>query len=95
MPDKFRSIGDVFRKEPALNKLREVVKSSEVINDFSKIFPHFEKIASPYKVNKKSLMLKVENPAWRNELKFKESEIINKINNYYKEERINQIRFIG
>ena len=40
-------------------------------------------------------MLKVENPSWRSELKFKETEIIEKINQFYKEERITQIRFIG
>ena len=44
---------------------------------------------------RKTLFLKVENPAWRNELKFKETEIVEKINKFYNEERINQIRFIG
>ena len=39
MPDSFKSLGDVFRREPAFKNLREVVKSSDVVNDFNKIFP--------------------------------------------------------
>ena len=95
MPDYFKSLGEVFKNAPGLHKLRSVVKSSDVINDFFKIMPEFKKVAVPYKVNKTALVIKVENPAWRSELRFKENEIINKINDYYKEVRIKQIRFIG
>jgi len=35
----------------------------------------------------------VENPAWRNELKFKEKEILEKIKTFYGEERVNKINF--
>jgi hypothetical protein len=63
--------------------------------DFHNIFPDFKKVAQPKKVEQKTLLLKVENPAWRNELKFKETEIVEKINKFYNEKRINQIRFIG
>ncbi|RKY97363.1 MAG: hypothetical protein DRQ13_04775 [Ignavibacteriae bacterium] len=93
MPDSFKSLGDVFRKEPAFKYLREVVKSSDVVNDFYKIFPDFEKIALPLKVDKKVLKLRVENPTWRSEMKFRESEIVERINKFYNEERIKQIRF--
>jgi len=93
MPDSFKSLGDVFRKEPAFKYLREVVKSSDVVNDFYKIFPDFEKIALPLKVDKKVLKLRVENSTWRSEMKFRESEIVERINKFYNEERIKQIRF--
>jgi len=93
MPDNFKSLEEVFRGEPAFKNLREVVKSSDVVNDFYKIFPDFEKIALPIKVAKKVLRLKVENSTWRSELKFREKEIIERINKFYSEERINQIRF--
>ncbi|MBT8378017.1 MAG: DUF721 domain-containing protein [Ignavibacteria bacterium] len=95
MPDGFKSIGDVFRREHSFNKLREIVKQSDVVLDFYNIFPDFKKIAQPQKVVKKTLLLKVEIPSWRNELKFKETELIEKINKFYNEERINQIRFSG
>ncbi len=52
MPDSFKSLGDVFRREPTFKNLREVVKSSDVVNDFYKIFPDFEKIATAQKVIK-------------------------------------------
>jgi hypothetical protein len=95
MPDGFKSLGDVFRREHSFKKLRDIVKQSDVILDFHKIFPDFQNVAQPKKVERKTLLLKVENPAWRNELKFKETEIVEKINKFYNEERINQIRFIG
>lgn len=52
-------------------------------------------VVVPISCEKKILKLKVENPAWRNELKFMETEITEKINNHFKEQRINQVRFIG
>ena len=93
MPDGFKSLKEVYRNEPQLRNVRKVVKSSEVILDFYKIFPDLEKVARPQKVDKMFLKLKVENAVWRSELKFKEQEIINKINKYYNEERIKGIKF--
>jgi hypothetical protein len=95
MPHNFRSIGDVFRREKSFKDLRKTVKQADVVLDFHSIFPDFKMVALPRKVDKNTLVLKVENAAWRNELKFKETEIVEKINNYYKETRISKIRFIG
>ena len=93
MPDTFRSLKDVFDNEPQLTNIRKVVKATDVVNDFSKIFPNLEKIAVPVKVDKMFLKLKVENSTWRSELKFKEFEIVEKINKFYNEERIKGIKF--
>jgi len=95
MRSSFRSLKDVFMKERSLANVREIVQSSDVIVHFFEIFPNLEKIAVPLSCEKKILKLKIENPAWRNELKFKESEIIENINKHFKEQRIIQIRFIG
>lgn len=93
MPDGFKSLKDVFNKEPELKKIRDVVKSSDIVNDFNKIFPDLEKIVTGVKTNKSTLIIKVENPVWRQELKHREESIIKKINSFYNEERIKQIRF--
>ena len=93
MPDGFRSLKDVFSKEPGLFKVRSIVKSSDVVIDFYKVFPDLKKIVVPQKVDKMFLKLKVENAAWRSELKFKEREIVDKINTFYNEERIKGIKF--
>jgi hypothetical protein len=93
MPDEFKSIKDVFNSDPALKKIRAVINENEVVNDFEKIFPEFNKVAKAKTVQYSTLTLKVENAAWRNELKFKEKEIIEKINSYYGQERINKIKF--
>lgn len=95
MPSGFKSLKEVFKKERALSGLREIVNASDVVVRFSEIFPNLEKVAVPISCDKKILKLKVENPAWRNELKFKETELIDKVNSFFNEQRIIQIRFIG
>ena len=95
MPSSFKSLKDVFRKERSLAGIREIVESSDVVVHFFEIFPNLEKVVVPQSCEKKILKLKVENPSWRNELKFMELEMIEKINTFFKEQRIIQIRFIG
>jgi hypothetical protein len=95
MPSSFKSLKDVFRKERSLAGIREIVESSDVVVHFFEIFPNLEKVVMPQSCEKKILKLKVESPAWRNELKFMELEMIEKINTFFKEQRIIQIRFNG
>lgn len=93
MSDGFKSIKDVFNTDPALRKIKAVISENDVVNDFDKIFPEFKKVVQVKKTQNSAITLKVENAAWRNELKFKEKEIIEKINSYYGEERITKIIF--
>lgn len=93
MPDGFKSIKDIFNTDPALKKIRDVIIENDVVNDFEKIFPELVKVAKAKSSQFSTLTLKVENAAWRNELKFKENEIIEKINSYYGQERVNKIKF--
>ena len=59
------------------------------------IFPDLEKIATAVKVDKNTLYLRVENPAWRSELKFKEKFITENINKHFKEDIVKYIRFVS
>ena len=93
MPDTFKSLKDVFNNDPQLINIRKVVNALDVVNDFNEIFPNLGKIAVPVKIDKMFLKLKVENPTWRSELKFKEFEIVERINKFYNEERIKGIKF--
>jgi len=95
MPSGFKSLKEVFRRERSLAGIRQIVDASDVIVHFTEMFPNLEKVATPISCEKKILKLKVENAAWRNELKFMEAEMIDKINSFFNEQRINQIRFIG
>ena len=95
MRSSFKSLKEVFRKERSLAGIRALVDSSDVVVKFNEIFPNLEKVATPLSCEKKVLKLKVENPAWRSELKFMEWELIEKVNRFFNEQRINQIRFIG
>jgi hypothetical protein len=93
MLDGFKSIKDVFNTDPALKKIRTVINESDVVIDFENIFPEFTKVAKAKSAQGKTVTLKVENAAWRSELKFKEKEIMDKINLFYGEERITKIKF--
>jgi hypothetical protein len=95
MHSSFKSLKEVFKKERSLSGVREIVESADVLVHFHEIFPNLEKIAVPQQCEKKVLKIKVENPSWRTELKFMETEMIEKVNSFFKEKRINQIRFIG
>jgi hypothetical protein len=93
MPDGFKSLKDVFISDPGLGNVRSTVKSSDVVIDFYKIFPDLKKVVVPLKIDNMFLKLRVENSVLRSELKFKEQEIVNKINRFYIEERVKGIKF--
>lgn len=95
MHKDFLSLGEIIKNEPGLEKLRNVIKENDTIIDFNKIFPKLEKLVKPFKVSRKTLFLKVENSVCRSELKFKEKIIMDRINDYYKEKRINSIKFLS
>ncbi len=94
MPDGFKSIADILNDEPGLERVRRVIKQSDVVLDFNKIFPDLKKLVKASKVDKNILFLKVKNSVLRSELKFKEVLIVSKINKYFNEERIKGIRFV-
>ena len=93
MPDGFKSLKDVFISDPNLVNVRKVIKSSDVIIDFYTIFPNLKKVVVPLKIDKMFLKIRVENSVFRSELKFKEREIVDKINKFYNEERVKGIKF--
>jgi hypothetical protein len=93
MDSGFVRLSDIINIEPAFDGLRKKIKESEVLDTFLELFPDLGKVAKPYKIEKKTLFLKVENSVWRSELKFSENIIIEKINTFFKEERIKYIKF--
>lgn len=94
MREGFHKLSEIFNSEPGLANIRKVLKQSDIVNDFEKIFPDLVKIAEAVKTEKKCVFLRVQNATWRNELRFREQQIINKINKFYKEERIKYVRFV-
>ena len=93
MDKGFSRLSDIIRTEPAFEGLRKNIQETEVIDSFNEIFPDFSKVVKVKKVEKKVLYLSVENSVWRSELKFRESIIIEKINTFFKEERIKYLKF--
>lgn len=93
MSDGFYSLKDIFRIEPELQNIRKKLSEADVVVEFFNVFPEFTKVVIPVKLEKKTLFLKVENSAWRSELKFKEKSVIEKINKYFNEERVKYLKF--
>ncbi len=93
MHNKFVSIKEALNTNPELWNVQNIVKQSEVVENFFSVFPEMEKVVKPVKVNRKTLMLKVDSSVLRSELKFNETLMIDKINKYFNEERVRSIRF--
>jgi Dna[CI] antecedent, DciA len=95
MPDGFASIGEIINNEPALRQIKNLIRAGDVVSDFFKIFPELERNVKPVKTEKKVLYLSVENSVLRNELKFRENLIVEKVNKYFSENIIKSIRFVS
>jgi hypothetical protein len=93
MDKGFVKLSDIINTEPKFDGLRKIIKETEVVEGFIEIFPDLVKVAKALKVDRKTLFLKVESSVWRSELKFSESIIVEKINAFFKEERIKFIKF--
>lgn len=95
MPNDFKSLRDVFGKEKAFEKVRKTAKEYEVIENFFAVFPELKKVAEAVKIEKGILFLRVENSVWRSELKFRQTDLIEKINKEFNDQIVKSIRFIS
>lgn len=93
MPDSFKSIKEILETTPELKNIKMLLDDGDVVKDFHKIFPELKSIVKATNCLKQVLTLKSDNPAVRNELKFREKEIIDKINSFYNQKRIIRIKF--
>lgn len=94
MPEKYKSIPDVIKKEKAFAAVRKKALEYDITSEFIEIFPELKTIARAIKVEKEILFLHVENSVWRSELNFKRNLIVEKVNNRFKSEVIKHIKFI-
>lgn len=93
MPDSFKSLREIIESTPELKNIKQILDDGDIVKDFNKIFPEFKSLVKATKCSKQILTLKSDNPTVRNELKFREKEIIEKINSFYKQERVIRIKF--
>ncbi len=87
------SVGEVIQNDPAFHKVREVMEKEEIYENFFLIFPELAGHVLPDKYDKGVLTIKVDNPALKNELKFNEELLINKMNTWFKSDKVKQIKF--
>ncbi len=93
MLNTFRSINDVINNENTFAKFRKSAKENEVVDKFYLIFPELKKTVSVKSVKKQILFLNAENSVLKNELFLNRKIMIEKINNYFEEKIITDIKF--
>jgi hypothetical protein len=93
MPKEFRSLTDILRKDKAFTSLRKSLIEVDVVQEFEKIFPDLSKSVQAANVNKNILYLFVENSVLRNELNLNRKLMIEKINKYFNQQIITDVKF--
>lgn len=93
MTNEFKSIADIINSTPELVHIKKIIEEKNIEQDFYKIFPELKLMVKSVKYSKNILKLSIENSALRTELKFRETEIIKKINDYYQNEKVKRIQF--
>ncbi len=93
MNSDFKSLEDVFNSSPELVHIKKLIEDHTIEKDFFVIFPELKNLVKSVKFTKNNLKIYVEIPSLRNELKFQESEIIKKINSFYKNDKVKRIQF--
>ncbi|MCS7054040.1 MAG: DUF721 domain-containing protein [Ignavibacterium sp.] len=93
MTNEFKSIADIINSTPELVHIKKIIEEKNVEQDFYKIFPELKMLVKSVRYSKNILKLSIENSALRTELKFRETEIIKKINEYYQDEKVKRIQF--
>jgi len=95
MSEEFKSINEIISGSNAFRVIREIVDENKVIDEFYEVFPDLKQVATPVKIEKRSLFIKVENSVWRNELNLQRRIIIEKINKYFDKDVVQTIKFIS
>lgn len=93
MPDNFKSLSEIIFKEEEFSNFSTSIKANNVLNDFNKIFPPLVKTVTTSNIYKGILYLIVENSVLRNELNLQKSVMIEKINKYYNQPIVADIKF--
>ncbi len=91
----FKSIDEILKSEKSLSRINDLAEEFKVVSDFHLVFPTLEKVATPVKIVKYVLYLKVENSVWRSELNFRQKQIIDRINNHFGQTLVKSVKFIS
>lgn len=79
----FRTIGEVLKFSKEFQYIRELASSSEVIDIFFSCYPQYKNYVFAIKIEKKKLVIRIENSAIRSSIKHKTEEIISSINDKF------------
>jgi hypothetical protein len=75
-----KRVGDVLKTSAEFRRLARAAEEQRAIEVFPDVFPFLAEDAVPLSVADGTLHLRVENAAWRSEIKFREREILEKLN---------------
>lgn len=94
MPQKIKSVFDIINEEEEFENLRIATKNFTVVDKFYEIFPDLAKVTKAVKVENNVLYIHVENSVWRCEINLKQKIMVQRINEYFKENIIKSIKFL-
>ncbi|MFP4458671.1 MAG: DUF721 domain-containing protein [Candidatus Zixiibacteriota bacterium] len=90
-----QSIANILRKALARNKFREETTEFDIAANYEKLFPGIiSQMSKPVRVNDDVLYIKVFDCVLRNELKFRQNVMLNKINEKMRIKKLRNIKFI-
>lgn len=95
MDNSFKSLSEILSSSNEFDKFRKAARENDVIDKFFEIVPGLKGVAEPVKLERKILFLKVENSVWRSELNLKQKFLTAKINRFFDEDLIQNIKFIS
>jgi len=93
MSKSFKSISEIITNEKAFSRFIKSAKENDVVEKFSEIFPDLKKTVSAKSVKKGILFLYTDNSVMKSELFMKRSLIVEKINKFFNEKIITDIKF--
>lgn len=91
----FKKFGEVFYSDPAFENIRKTIKNAEITERFHEIFPGLEEHVAVTKFRNGVLSLYVDNSVLKHELKSNDQLMINRINTWFKEEVVTEIKFVN
>lgn len=96
MKNKPQNIESILSRTLSAYRIKDKIKPYDIFLDWAEtVGEDIAKVASPKKIlNKRVLILEVQNSSWAQEIEFKKNDIINKILNKHPQSVIEEIKIV-
>lgn len=91
---KFVQISEILDNQLLFKNIKEAQDSRNIVSDFAEVFPELKGKVVARNIINKTLTLKTFSSVWKSEMRFKTSEVIEKLNTFYSKNIIEKIKII-